>query len=187
MNTIGKNKRNTVEVIDTFHNVLLSADSQEERDFINFCCEAAELSIINDFEYQPCTFQLADPVKYIDINGKERSLFQKHVYSPDFLIVFDKSNKILEKEFKTQYSDLSCQHISAYIDVKGTFQRNYRSFTTDRKWVWQKFRIFINEVIPVKFFQIAGVPQKSRLTEKTRKPRKMFLGFKSISEAFGLK
>ena len=186
MNTIGKNKRNVVEVIDTFHNVSLSVDSQEERDFINFCCEAAELSIINEFEYQPCTFQLSDPVKYIDVNGKEHSLYQKHVYSPDFLVSFNPNNIMLATEFKIQQSDLSCKQVSAFIDIKGMFQKNRRSFTTDRKWVWQKFKIYINEIVPLKFFAKFGVPEKSRLTEKTKKPRKMFLGFKTLKEMFSI-
>jgi hypothetical protein len=70
MATKGKNKRRQLEIFDTIHNVNLSVDSQEEIDFINWCCEATNLSIINDFKYQPDSFKLFDDVKYFDINNK---------------------------------------------------------------------------------------------------------------------
>lgn len=84
------------------------------------------------------------------------------------------------------YSELSSNSCSVFIDTKGTFNRNSRSFGTDRKWVWQKFKTYIYELVPQKFFKEFGVPESCRLTEKTKKPRSAYKGFKSISEAFGL-
>lgn len=48
--------------------------------------KALDLGIVTDFKYQPCSFVLSDPVKYVNSNGKTRTLFQEHIYSPDFLI-----------------------------------------------------------------------------------------------------
>lgn len=181
----GKNKRRQLEVYDEIHNQNLSVDSQEEIDFINWCSDAVNLSVINDFQYQPDSFRLFESVQYKDIYGKQRSLFRDHQYSPDFILTYD-PNKYLEltKEFKVDYSQLSATEVSTYIDVKGTFNRNARSFGTDRKWLWQKFGVFICEVIPQKFFEKFGVPDKSRLTQKTKKPRSCFAAFKSIIDIF---
>lgn len=47
----GKNKRRQLEVEDTLHGKTLLVDSVEEVDMVNWACEAAELSVIYDFEY----------------------------------------------------------------------------------------------------------------------------------------
>ena len=185
---MGKNKRRQLLVEDTVHDVQLSVDSAEEVDCVNWLCEAVQLSIINDFTYQPLAFQLFDSVKYQDINNKTKTLFREHIYTADFCIMFSPSAQlILAKEFKVPYSSLSCNECSAYVDCKGTFNTQARSFGYNQKWTWQLFKTYIYKLVPKDFFKLFGVPQKSRLTEKTRKPRKMFLGFKSISETFGLK
>lgn len=41
MNKAGKNRRKQIEVEDSIHGAVLSVDSQEEVDFVNWCCEAA--------------------------------------------------------------------------------------------------------------------------------------------------
>lgn len=180
----GKNKRRYFEVEDQVHNVILSVDSEEERDFVRWLNEAKELSIINDFQYQPPSFELFDSVRYVNVDGKDKSLFKSHVYSTDFLVTFDGNKQHeLAKELNVSYDQLSSE-CSVYIDTKGTFNRNARSFSTDRKWVWQKFKIFIYELVPVKFFKKFGVPERCRMTEKTKKPRKGFLGFKSLFDIF---
>lgn len=185
MANIGKNKRKQLLQFDAAHNVTLSVDSKEECDFIEWLNEAKELSIINDFQYQPSSFLLSDNVKYINVFNKSKTLFREHAYSTDFLIKFNPNKyKDLAAEFKVSQDNLSCQECSVYIDVKGTFNRNTRSFSTDRKWVWQKFNIYIYELIPVKFFKLFGCPQKCKFTNKTKKPRKLFQGFKMIFDIF---
>lgn len=186
MSNKGKNKRRQLEVYDETHNTLLSVDSQEEVDFIYWCDEAVKLSVINNFYYQPNSFILFDDVKYTDVYNKSRSLYRSHRYSPDFIVTLTPQLTYLEllKEFKVCYEDLSANEISIYIDTKGTFNKNSRSFTTDRKWLWQKFKVYICEVIPQKFFKLFGVPEKSRLTTKTKKPRSCYLGFKKLIDIF---
>ena len=185
---MGKNKRRQLLVEDTVHNKQLSVDSVEEVDTVNWLCEATQLSIINDFTYQPASFHLFDAVKYQDINNKTKTLFREHDYTADFCLTFSPSAQMmLAKEFKVPYQELSNNNCSVYIDCKGTFNITERAFGYNQKWTWQNFKTYIYKLVPKKFFQIAGVPYKSRLTEKTRKPRKMFLGFKSISEIFGLR
>ena len=48
---MGKNKRRQLLVEDTAHDAVLSVDSQEEVDTVNWLCEAKSLSVINDFSY----------------------------------------------------------------------------------------------------------------------------------------
>ena len=181
----GKNKRRQLEAYDDVHHVMLSVDSQEESDFVNWLSEAKRLSVINDFEYQPPSWQLSEPTKYVDVMQKERILYREHKYTSDFVVAFSASQQLeLAKELKVPYSALSSTECSVYIDVKGTFNRNARSFGSDRKWLWQKFKIYIYELIPQKFFSLFGCPEKCRLTSKTKKPRKCYQGFKALAEVF---
>ena len=186
---MGKNKRRQLECYDTFHNVTLSCDSAEEVDFIEWCSEAARLSVIQDFIYQPEPIQLFDAVSYLDFQGKKRSLLQQHIYSPDFCIKFiPGAFPVLAKQFKVPYDRMSQASSSIYLDIKGAFQRNGgdRSFSLNQKWVFQKTGIYVNKIVPVKFFEVWGCPQACFLSKVLKKPRKMYIGFKTISQTFGL-
>lgn len=187
---MGKNRRRTLQAYDSVHNVTVDADSEEECDFFEWLCEAYTLGIIQDFQYQPREFQLSDNINYNNIDGKSRCLFRAHVYNPDFQITFD-HNKYLElsKEFKIDKSELS-KHKSydVYVDVKGTFAKSDggRSFSINQKWVYDKYKLYIYKLVPKEFFKTFGVPERCRLTKKTKKPRKAYQGYKSIAEVFSL-
>ena len=184
----GKNRRRQLEAWDSVHGRTLSVDSKEEQDFINWLCEANSLSVIGDFQYQPPSFGLFGNTKYVDVDGKTKTLFQDHVYSCDFVVEFDaEAQKGLARELKVGKDQLSAGPVvSAYIDTKGLFNRNGRSFSTDRKWVWEKYGVYVAEVVPVKWFAKFGCPKASFLSEKTKKARKAFIGMKSVRQAFGL-
>ena len=187
MVTSGKNKRRQIEAFDEIHNIVLSVDSNEECDCLEWLTECYRAGIINSFTYQPDSFVLFDPVKYKDITNKERTLFQEHKYTADWVLEFTPSAYMsLAKEFKVPYDQLSCQNVKVYLDSKGTFNRNERSFGYNQKWMWQKFKVYIYKLIPKKFFAKMGVPEKCKLTPKTKKPRTMFKGLKSIRETFNL-
>lgn len=184
---MGKNKRRQLEAFDSVHKVTISADSNEEIDTLNWLCEAYDLSIINDFQYQPPSFNLFDDVKYIDVYGKSKTLFRGHIYTPDWLVTFTPSCQLeLAKEFRVPQSALSTE-CSVYIDSKGTFSSTERAFSYNQKWMWQNFKTYVYKLVPKKFFALFGLPEKSKLTEKTKKPRKIFEGFKLIKEVFKLK
>lgn len=186
---MGKNKRRQIECYDSFHEVPLNCDSAEEVDFVEWCSEAAKLNVIQDFIYQPEPILLFDAVSYLDFQRKTRSLLQKHVYSPDFYITFNPGAfPALAKQFKIPYDQMSQASSSIYLDIKGAFQRNGgdRSFSLNQKWVFQKTGIYINKIVPVKFFETCGCPQSCFLSKVLKKPRKAYTGFKTISQAFGL-
>ena len=110
MALVGKNKRRQIEVEDTLHGQILSVDSMEEYDFVNFLCEAAQLSIIQDFQYQPEPFNLFENTKYTDVFGKSRTRYLAHQYTCDFCMQFNpKLNLDFSKELKVPFEQLSCE------------------------------------------------------------------------------
>ena len=185
---MGKNKRRQIECYDSFHEKKLECDSVEECDFIEWCCEAASLSIIKDFIYQPEPIKLFDATSYLDFQGKKKSLLRDHVYSPDFCIIFDPGAfPLLAKQFKIPYEQMSLASSSIYLDVKGTFQRNGgdRSFSLNQKWVFQKTGIYVSKIIPEKFFKDCGCPQACFYSKKLKKLRAKFKDFQTIAQVFG--
>ena len=184
MQTTGKNKRRQLTVQDSHHNLELTVDSAEEIDFVRWCCEAVKLGRILDFEYQPESFVLFNQVSFEDVAGKTKCLFREHTYQCDFILKFSpKSCPELAKEMRVPKAHANDDVFSAYIDIKGTFNRTGRSFSIDRKWVWAKYNVYINEIVPVKFFKKFGCPEDSRLTEKTKKERSCYKGFPSVATA----
>lgn len=182
---MGKNKRRQFEHFDEFHNKQILCDSQEECDFINWCSEAAQLNIIIDYEYQPASFLLFESTTYINIDNKKRSLLLKHEYSPDFIITFNPNkSRVLSNAFKLSIDKLSLDTVNVYLDVKGTFQRNGsgRAFSINQKWVYQKYNIYVQKIVPVDFFKICGCPQLCFISAKSKKIRSMYKGYPTITE-----
>lgn len=182
---MGKNKRRTISVYDSVHSVQLECDSVEEVDFIQWCIEAVGQNILKDFRYQPDSFKLSDSISYLTVDGKSRCLFREHVYSPDFILTFEPNKYLaLAKEFKVTLQQLQNNTIDVYIDVKGTFAKSDggRSFSINQKWTYDKHGIYVYKLVPKDFFKLFGVPEACRLTAKTKKPRKMYLGYKNISQ-----
>ena len=181
---MGKNKRRQLEYVDEFHNnSIILCDSQEECDFIAWCSEAAQLNIIIDYEYQPKPFELSQSITYTNIANKKRVLLRSHEYSPDFMVRFNpQSSRILSDAFKLSIEQLSLDSIDVFLDIKGTFMRNDggRAFSINQKWVYQKYNIFIQKIVPVDFFKLCGCPMKCFNSIKTHRPRKMFKGYMTI-------
>jgi hypothetical protein len=112
---------------------------------------------VKSFKYQPITFELCGKVKY-GTGPKLKTLFQDHVYSPDFLIEVDGKYKKLIDEFKVLDEN------RIYVDVKGSFNRNQRSFSIDQKWVYQKTGYYIYKLEPKKFFKKFGILEEFKFT-----------------------
>lgn len=185
----GKNKRKQLTVEDTVHGVQLSVDSTEEVDFVNWACEACQLSILQDFQYQPQPFALFQPVWYMDFQNKQRCLFREHIYTPDFIVQFDpRIQPTLTKEFKVPLSAANQPSVSVYLDVKGQFTQHDggRSFSLNQKWTWQKYGVYVCKVVPKLFCKKFGVATASMKSKLTGKIRKMFIGYQSIKKAFDI-
>lgn len=184
---MGRNKRRTILANDYVHNLTIEADSDEEIDTLEWLCEAYNKGLILDFQYQPRSFQLSESISYNTIDGKSRSLFREHIYSPDFSIFLNPNKNLeLSKEFKIPKEKLNVDKLEIVVDVKGTFAKSDggRSFTINQKWVYDKYNVYVYKLVPKEFFKKFGVPQNCILTKKTKKPRKAFIGYKTLAEVF---
>jgi hypothetical protein len=83
------------------------------------------------------------------------------------------------------------------IDVKGNFNQNdaWRRFSIDQKWVYQKYNIHVNKIIPMPritkkgkaspasaLFMKTFLPQRILYTDKSLKERKINFKFRMIED-----
>ena len=112
--------------------------------------------------------------------GSHWSNLNPHKYTADFVITpNDKYINWLNDQQLIESIDGKY-----WIDIKGTFQKfdGARSFSINRKWMYDKFNIYINEITPKKFFPLTFVPKLAKITPKTNKPRKMYEKCKTIDQ-----
>ena len=138
--------------------------------------------MISDITYQPGPFILSGRASYRVIKklktktkSVDRFLLHPHQYTPDF--AFKLSSPILVDEFHVPLCEI-------VIDVKGGFNPygDPKQFMINRKWMWQKYEIFVEKIIPEKLFKKTWVPEICRLSPKQRKPVKKYIGVPVISE-----
>ena len=155
-------------------------DSQEERDFYEWLLEAENHGIISSIQYHSESFELSGRAtmkakKQLKTKTKdiEKFLLHPHRYTPDF--VFD---------WQGMFNPFTTLQNTTWVDVKGTFGKygDTKQFRINQKWVFSKFGIYINEVVPEKLFAKTWLPEACRLTPKTRKPVKKYLGCRNIEE-----
>lgn len=175
---MGKNKNSSFEVFDSRINQIVPVDSNEEVLVYKWLMYAQSKDIILKFQYQPCTFTLSEKVTYKHKN-KTKTLFQDHVYSPDFEIEWNPKYEIFQEEFKYPFG---WHKNNIYVDVKGSFNRNQRSFSIDQKWVFQRYGFYIYKLEPKKFFKKVGILEEFKFTQKTKKPSKIFEGYPLIDD-----
>jgi hypothetical protein len=70
------------------------------------------------------------------------------------------------------------------VDIKGTFNKygDPKQFSLNQKWVYDKFDIYIEKIVPEKFFKKTWVPEEARLSPIARTPVKKYIGVKTIKE-----
>lgn len=162
-------------------------DSGEEWQVFNWLQEAVAYGLVRDVVYQPKPFELAprasvEVLKQMKTKTKkvDEFLFHPHKYTPDF-------------SFSCAYGYFSCAfraiRVGLYqpnviIDVKGGFNRfgDPKQFSINQKWVWDKFGIYVEKVVPEKLFKKTWVPSVCRLTPKKRQPVKKYIGVPTIDE-----
>lgn len=141
-------------------------DSKEELDVFEWILEAKELGFIDDYEYQPKSFELFEGVK----NAKGKYIVRPHVYTADFRISFNDKWVDFRKTNKLKIFD-KFDEKNVYIDVKGSWSKydDGRSFAINFKWTLSKFGIHVWKIVPLKFFEKTWLPKKCVLTRKTHK------------------
>ncbi len=166
----------------------IAFDSQEEVEFYHWCKEAEAHGYITGFVYHPEPFVLAERASY----KREEKLVRKtkivdvfllypHQYTPDFILY--PTDKL--SEFK---HGLEIQEGQAYIDTKGEYDIHHsnREFSINQKWMYAKYGIFVNKVVPEKFFARTWVPAAATVSPKKKTARKKYAGFRRVNNEIKL-
>jgi hypothetical protein len=176
-------------------------DSKEEEYFFWYVEELQEAGFIDNIKYQPKPFPLFDGAKYtfnkqLKTKSKSvtRTLLKPHQYQADFLLgwsdiaidVFfavNSNTDMLKLPFYAYLLTKNDEYRSV-VDVKGTFNQNdaWRRFSIEQKWVWDKYQIYVQKIIPQKLFKDTFTPSRYLLTDKSGKPRKINWEIRTLAE-----
>lgn len=173
-------------------------DSKEEIEFQVFLEEAEEYGLISQHEYQPKSYTLT-PKAFRNVTKRlktkadrveQRTLFQPHVYTPDWYIrfspkffeVFPKHKLFVVDETKKERTIAEPPYrnpCSCLVDVKGAWNLHGgdRLLPIHQKLMWHLNREIVNKVVPQEFFKRLGVVPNSlkwMKNRKTKTPKKAF-------------
>lgn len=137
-------------------------DSQEEACFASWLLCMKKMGLVTDIVYQPFSFLLSprqskEVIKQLKTKTKivDKFLLHPHKYTADFR--FTGTGEYLE--------DMEADKDGYYwVDVKGSFAGGLRNssaitFPINRKWVYEKYGVFVNKVIPEKLFKKTFIPR----------------------------
>jgi len=187
--------------------------SEEEKYFYWYLEELKKHGYVTTYRYQPKPFPLSYPVyhewiKQLKTKQKlcKSTLLQSHEYQADFIIYWtNKAHFVfhtahtdsakLETPFVSNKSGLDLDKYFSIVDIKGTYdqQDNTRRFSISQKWVWKKFKIFVQKIVPVPkidkngklipanaLFPTTFVPKRYFLTDRSMAKRKIRFPNRSI-------
>lgn len=167
-----------------------SFDSEEEYFFWAYCKELEERGFIEFFYKNNDSIVLTEPllIKYkqsislktkIKEIEKEQKILSSSSYTPDFNIDWNpKSEKIFYQllglpervvcPFLAQQDE---NGIYSVVECKPVFDRNNmtRLFKHNQKFIWDKFKIFVNLVYPIDLFKKTFTPEAYFTTLAGRK------------------
>lgn len=112
--------------------------------------------------------QLKTKIKEIN---KQKILLRPSEYTPDFKVIFNYQyeNRFISSISTTEYRFnpnsvfFSTDTDFAYLEVKPGFDQNNmeRSFKNNQKFIWDKFKIFVNLVEPISLFKSTFMPKEA--------------------------
>jgi hypothetical protein len=160
--------------------------SAEELFFNYWLNELEQEMLVSDIRYEPCSIVLCEKAKYTILktmkNGKEKTVtvsipYSGHTYTPDFL--FNSDNEQVRSLFHIPDNGKTI-----YVDVKGGFslRADKEAFPIKQAWIFDKYGIWINRVIPDKLFKATFVSEKVRCSPLTNKPLPKYRGVKTLKE-----
>jgi hypothetical protein len=177
------------------HGINQPIGSKEEWMFIHWLKEAEQAGYVEpNWVFQPPEIILSEP-QYVTqvikkqlktklkIIEKRKEIIKGCSYNPDFIFKVtskftDQFPNIFWKPDKQGYT---------WVDTKGGFAGAHNnsaiSFPVKQKWTYQKTDIYVQKIVPGKFFKTTWVPERCCLTYKTLKPCKTFeKGYKTLKE-----
>lgn len=168
-------------------------DSDEELHFSWYLDELKRHKAIIGYEYHPKPFSLSEKVthKFLKTGKRisretEAFLMHPHKYQADFMIYWQAEWEgrlfmcldgllSLNYPFITNMGRLGIPY--SVIDVKGMFagrkNNSAVTFPLDQKWVYQRYKIYVQKIIPKELFKETFTPENYLYTDVTRKKRKL--------------
>lgn len=165
-------------------------ESPEEHAFLQWAFELFNNGIIKKIE-RAISLKLSDPfeISYVQrtvlktktkLEDKKEKMLNGHIYTPEFTIIWNENSPLYETFSLSLYKlekskGRLINHLgTSVIEVKPSFDQNNmtRLFKINQKWVWQKYRIYVNLVHPQELFSSTFTPQ-DYLKTPTGKDRKI--------------
>lgn len=190
-------------------------DSPEELYVSWYLDELVGAGYVIKYNYQPTSWELSKKRTYkyrkvlkTKTNKIETTLFQKHVYTADFELLWNdayynillknvdmfgrgvaQDNQVVNKENPFWINDINFLEILpselwSSWEVKPLFDRNNmtRLFTINQKWVYDKYGIYVQKVVPQKLFKDTFTPQKYLFTDSGKQKRKLTFAPRTLEE-----
>lgn len=166
-------------------------DSKEEEYFHWYLQELVNEGYIHKIDVNPQSFDLSDPVKVkiqvhkqqknkTKVIDKDATLVSGKIYTPDFEIIWTpkaigvvigSEKDLLEKRvpFFANSKLYSC------IEIKPAYNMHNmtRHFETNQAWVYNKWGVFVQKIVPQLLFQSTFTPQRYLRSDGDTKWRKM--------------
>lgn len=149
--------------------------SNHEKYFSWWLDELMEVGIIDNYDYEPTSYELSDKVVYqvLDNKGKQKNktLLEEHCYTPDFIINWNNNKLNVANKIGILY-DNKCESV---IEIKPPFNMNNmtRLFIINQKWVYEKYKIYVQKVVVDDIFSKTFIPKRYLKTDKSNKLRKI--------------
>ena len=120
-----------------------------------------------------------------------KKLIREHIYTPDFLILWNEKargvffNNLLDRVTLSKIPfTVKGLCDKSIIEIKPAFDQNNmtRLFTINQKWLLEGIGVYCQKIIPVKLFSKTFTPVRYLKTDKTNKKRKLHYIPKALKE-----
>lgn len=171
-------------------------DSDEEMYMFWYFQELKEKGFVNEITLHPESFILSEPlvVDYkkqlkTKVNSVPEEILKGHVYTCDLLIEWNIDNicdlwtlynsEIRKKKGQSLNTILAHRNHKgkyiSYIEVKPAYdmQNMTRLAKINQKWLFDKYGLYVNIIVPEKHFNKTFTPDRFRLTNKSKVDRKI--------------
>lgn len=183
----------------------IHCDSDAERYTLMWLFELKDNGFIDVIERAE-SYMLAEPIQRNYIRrlksrgvSEQETLLRGAVYTPDFKIILSKKGMhcgiffdIHDEQKLNKQASVTFIHQNGvvFIETKGTSARTHRDtrekFEVERKWLWQRHKIYVNLFIHDRVFPKTFTPQDFMLTDKQRKERTIHFHKQTLDQFLNL-
>ena len=132
-------------------------DSKDEQYFYWYCQELIKFGLIEEWFFHPDSYEL--------FNQKNMYGLKKHVYTPDFKILWRQSARKLflkSSDVKNFFTTRRKESDFSIIEIKPSFDiwHSIREFSINQKWVYAVYNIYVQKVVVKKCFEKTFTPKR---------------------------